>query len=125
MLLCFIQRKKIISKTYSAGLRSLNNTLGTQTMAIRVSSMDHQIKLYFNANLHVYMKLWLEMSTVSFDVLVSVNNKWICFLIAGLLTFFYKKYLSSLRTHREKMYKSLIYFQVYKEQSTCFRINEF
>lgn len=49
--------KKIISKTYSAVLRSLNNTQGTQTMANRVSSMDHQTKLYFNANLRVYMKL--------------------------------------------------------------------
>lgn len=49
--------KKIISKTYSAVLRSLNNTQGTQTMVNRVSSMDHQIKLYFNANLHVYVKL--------------------------------------------------------------------
>lgn len=38
---------------------------------------------------------------------------------------FKKNYLSSLRTHREKMYKFLIYFQVYKEKSTCFKINKF
>lgn len=66
-------------------LTGLNNTQGTQTVANRVSSMEHQIRLYFNASLLVYMKSWWEMSTVSIDALLSVYSKWIAGLVTLLL----------------------------------------
>lgn len=88
------------------------------SVANSVSSMEHQIKLHFNTNLHVYMRLWWETSIVSCDTLKTV----FFFLTARLVTIFN---LSSFRTLMEKYINLLFVFKLYKKQNAFFMINNF